>query len=64
MSKYIITNTERYEVEADSLEHALILYKIVFDDIEPEIFELPDGDYGDTDQFEYLDGTTEAVEVA
>ena len=61
MSKYIITNTERYEVEADSPEQALILYKIVIDDIEPEIFDWPERAY-DTDQFEYLDGKTEAVE--
>jgi hypothetical protein len=61
MSKYIITNTERYEVEADSPEQALVLYKIVIDGIEPTMFDLPNGLY-DTDQFEYLDGKTEAVE--
>lgn len=61
MSKYTITNTERYEVEADSPEQALILYKILIDGIEPEMFDLPNGLY-DTDQFEYLDGKTEAIE--
>ena len=61
MSKYTITNTERYKVEADSPEQALILYKILIDGIEPEMFDLPNGLY-DTDQFEYLDGKTEAVE--
>jgi hypothetical protein len=59
--KYIITNTERYEVEADSLEEAMAIYNVVLNDIEPEIVGLPTGDYGDL--LEYLDGSTEAREA-
>jgi hypothetical protein len=59
--KYIITNTERYEVEADSLEEAMAIYNVVLNDIEPEVVGLPAGHYEDL--FEYLDGPTEAREA-
>jgi hypothetical protein len=62
MSKYTITITDRYEVEADSPEHALGLYRVVFDNIRPEVVGLPNGLSLDSDQFEYLDGKGEAVE--
>jgi hypothetical protein len=58
--KYTITNTQRYEVEAESLEQALAIYNVELNDIEPEIVGLPAGQYGD--QIEYLDGYTEARE--
>lgn len=61
--KYIITNTERYEVEADSLDQALALYNITFNGIDPEMYDLPADQYYDQDQFEYLDGSTEAREA-
>jgi hypothetical protein len=61
--KYIITNTERYEVEADSLEQALALYNIVFNGIEPEMYDLPTEQHYSQDLFEYLDGSTEAREA-
>ena len=63
MPKYIITNSERYQVEADSPEQALAIYRVVFDGIEPELVDLPEDVYQDPDQFEYLDGETQAVEL-
>lgn len=59
--KYIITITDRYEVEADSPEHALGLYRVAFDNASPEVVGLPNGVNLDSDQFEYLDGHGEAV---
>jgi hypothetical protein len=61
--KYIITDAQRYEVEAESLEQALALYNIVFNGIEPEMYELPANQYYDQNQFEYLDGSIEAREA-
>jgi hypothetical protein len=61
--KYIITDTQRYEVEAESLDQALALYNIAFNGIEPEMYDLPADQYYDQDQFEYLDGSTEAREA-
>ena len=62
MSKYTITITNRYEVEADSPEHALASYRVVFDEADPEILGIDFWQVIPQDQFEYLDGKGEAVE--
>lgn len=63
MSKYIVTITDRYEVEADSPEQALASYRVSFDGIEPEILEIAPEDVIDSDDFEYLDGSGTAEEA-
>jgi hypothetical protein len=62
MRKYIITVTDRYEVEAESAELALKSYRIHFDDIEGEIFGLDEIEAISQDDFEYLDGSVSVEE--
>ena len=64
MPKFIVTITDRYEVEADSAEQALASYRIGFEDQEPELFDLNPEDVIPTDDFELLDGFGEAEEIA
>lgn len=63
MPKYVVTITDRYEVEADSPEQALASYRVGFDDVEPEILGIAPEDVIDSDEFEHLDGSGTAEEV-
>ena len=63
MPKYVITIADRWEVEADSPEHALASYRVVFDEADPEMLGIDWFQVIPKDKFEYLDGKGEAVEV-
>ena len=62
MPTYIITNEDRYKVEADTLEQAMASYRVGFYGIEPEVFGLEADSIIDQDAFEYLDGEVWAQE--
>lgn len=63
MPKYVITIEDRWEVEADSPEHALASYRVSFDNHEPELLGLTYPQVIRQDKFEYLDGQGKAEEV-
>lgn len=63
MPKFIITETQSYEVEAKDEMEAMMLYRISFDQIEPSIFGLTQDVFDNMPEFEHLDGKTE-VEIA
>ena len=56
MPIYTITTEDRYKVQADTLEQALASYRVGFEEIEPEIFEMTAAEVIDQDSFEYIDG--------
>ena len=59
MAKIIITENHRYEVEADDLRVALNNFHIIFDGVEPEMFEMEKKTLSQ-DAFVYLDGNVNA----
>jgi hypothetical protein len=61
MRDFEIELTRRYRVTADSEEHALASYIVVFDDIEPELVGLTQEQVIDFDDFEFLEETGKAV---
>lgn len=63
MPKFVITIEDRYEVEADSPEHALASYRVAFDNADPEVFGIGYPQVIQQSKFEYLDGKGEAIEV-
>jgi hypothetical protein len=62
MPTYLITIQDRYSVQADTLEQAIASYRVGFDGIEPEMFEMEPHSIIDQDAFEYLDGEVRAEE--
>jgi hypothetical protein len=62
MPTYTITAQDRYTVEADSPEQAIASFRVSFDGIEPELFDLKPEEVIDQDSFEYLDGEVKAEE--
>lgn len=62
MPIFTITSEERYQVEADTLEQAIASFRVWFDEVEPELFEIESKDLIDQDLFEYLDGKVEVRE--
>lgn len=64
MSKYIITITNAYEVEADSPEQALASYRVVFDNHEPELLGLTPEQVIEQDAFEFIGGKGEVEEAS
>jgi hypothetical protein len=62
MPIFTITSEDRYQVEADSLEQATASFRVWFDEVEPELFEIESKDLIDQDLFEYLDGKVEVRE--
>ena len=62
MPTYIIASGHRYQVEANTAKEAIASYRVHFDGIEPEAFDLTMENIIDQDSFEYLDGQAE-VEV-
>jgi hypothetical protein len=61
MRDFEIEITTRYRVSANSEEHALASYRVVFDDIEPELVGLTPEEVLDQDDFEFLEETGKAV---
>lgn len=61
MRLYEIEITQRYSVTAESVEHALGSYRVVFDGVEPELVGLTSEEVLKQDDFEYLDGSGRAV---
>jgi hypothetical protein len=64
MPKYIIVAQDRYEVDADNAQQALDSYRVCFEGIEPEFFNLDPKNIIDQDGFEYLDGEVRVEENA
>ena len=62
MPIYTITTEDVYRVEADTLEQAMASYRVGFEGIEPEIFEITPDKVIDTDFFEYLGGAVRGEE--
>ena len=62
MPIFTITSEERYQVEADTLEQATASFRVWFDEVEPELFEIESKDLIDQNLFEYLDGKVEVRE--
>jgi hypothetical protein len=62
MPKFTITTEDVYEVEADTLEQAIASYRVGFEGIEPEVFEMTTAEVIDPDYFEYLGGEVRAEE--
>jgi hypothetical protein len=62
MPIYTITTKDRYKVQADTPEQALASYRVRFDGIEPEIYEMTIETIVDQDAFEYLDGQVKVRE--
>ena len=60
MPKFTITAEDVYEVEADTLEQAMASYRVGFEGIEPEVFEMTTAEVIDADFFEYLGGEVRA----
>jgi hypothetical protein len=62
MGSFVIVSKDRYKVEADTLEQAIASFRVWFDGIEPELFEIDKKDVIDQDLFEYLDGKVKVRE--
>jgi hypothetical protein len=62
MPTYTITTEDVYKVEADTLEQAIASYRVGFEGIEPEVFEMTTAEVIDPDYFEYLGGEVRAEE--
>jgi hypothetical protein len=62
MPIYTITAEDVYKVEADTLEQAMASYRVGFEGIEPEVFEMTTAQVIDPDLFEYLGGEVRAEE--
>jgi hypothetical protein len=62
MPIYTITTEDIYKVEAETLEQALASYRVGFEGIEPEIFEMTTNKIIDPDFFEYLGGQVRGEE--
>jgi hypothetical protein len=62
MATYTITTEDVYKVEADTLEQAIASYRVGFEGIEPEVFEMTTAEVIDADNFEYLGGEVRAEE--
>ena len=62
MPIYTITTEDVYKVEADTLEQAISSYRVGFEGIEPEMFDMTTAEVIDADFFEYLGGETRAEE--
>jgi hypothetical protein len=62
MATYTITTEDVYKVEADTLEQAIASYRVGFEGIEPEVFEMTTAEVIDPDYFEYLGGEVRAEE--
>jgi hypothetical protein len=60
MPTYTITTEDVYKVEADTLEKAIASYRVGFEGIEPEVFEMTTAEVIDADFFEYLGGEVRA----
>lgn len=52
---YEIEITSRYAVVAESEEHALASYRVVFDDVPPDVVGLTPEQVLDQDAFDFLD---------
>jgi hypothetical protein len=61
MKDFEIEITRRYRVTADSEEHALASYRVVFDDIPANLVGLNKEQVIDFDDFEFLEETGRAV---
>jgi hypothetical protein len=61
MADYEIEITRRYRVNADSEEHALASYRVVFDDVPLISVGLAPEQVIDFDDFEFLEETGRAV---
>ena len=57
MPKFIITDSMRYEVEADSAEQALDSFYVTYQGVEAEAVKTKPADILSYDWFDYLDGT-------
>ena len=62
MPTYTITTEDVYKVEEDTLEKAIASYRVGFEGIEPEVFEMTTAEVIDPDYFEYLGGEVRAEE--
>jgi hypothetical protein len=63
MPIYTITTEDVYKVEANTLEQAMASYRVGFEGIEPEIFEMTANEVIDADFFEYLGGEVRGEEI-
>jgi hypothetical protein len=63
MPVYEVEIVNTYKVIADSPEQALGSYRVVFEDIEPELVGLTPEEVLDQDEFEFIDGKGEASEA-
>ena len=61
MRDFEIEITRRYRVTADSEEHALASYRVVFDEIPESLVGLSQEQVIDFDDFEFLEETGKAV---
>jgi hypothetical protein len=61
MKDFEIEITRRYKVTADSEEHALASYRVVFDDIPANLVGLNKEQVIEFDEFEFLEETGRAV---
>jgi hypothetical protein len=62
MPIYTITAEDVYKVEADTMEQAMASYRVGFEGIEPEMFDMTTAEVIDADLFEYLGGEVRAEE--
>lgn len=63
MAKYVITITDRWEVEADSPEHALGSYRVAFDNVELDMVGLDEATAIPQDDFRFIGGSGSAEEA-
>jgi len=63
MPVYEVQIVNTYRVTADSPEQALGSYRVVFEDIEPELVGLTPEEVLEQDEFEFIDGKGEASEA-
>ena len=63
MAVYEVQIVNTYRVTADSPEQALGSYRVVFEDIEPELVGLAPEEVLEQDEFEFIDGKGEASEA-
>jgi hypothetical protein len=62
MPIYTITAEDVYKVEADTMEQAMASYRVGFEGIEPEMFDMTTAEVIDADLFKYLGGEVRAEE--
>lgn len=63
MPEFEVTITDTYKVTADTKEQALASYRVSFEGMEPKFYGLTPDQVIDQDDFEFLGGKGEVIEV-